>query len=296
MDRTGQLIAERYQLVRLLERGGQSQVYEGLDLVDGERIAVKVLSDPGGKDLTWRERMFREAQAMARLSGTAAVRVQSQVWTEDGALCLVMELLSGRDLERYLASLEARGDRFSVEFLETLLGPVVSTLEIAHAAGIVHRDLKPANVFVVEPPGTLGVRLLDFGLAKFTRARPLTELGFIAGSPSYIAPETWEGQLELDHRIDVYALGAVIFRCLGGRPPFLASDWGRLIVAVTTAPRPSLYELRPDLPPEVDDWVSLALAVDREQRFQNVSALWNALRGALHLKRGAELRAPPRRG
>ena len=126
------------------------------------------------------------------------------------------------------------------------------------------------------------VRLLDFGFAKFLRMRSVTLAGHIAGSPSYIAPECWSETTEhLDQRIDVYGLSAVAFRALAGRPPFVGDSVMRIMRQCSSAPRPSLHELRPDLPPAVDDWVSAALAIDREERFMTVRASWRALQAAL---------------
>jgi serine/threonine-protein kinase len=111
----------------------------------------------------------------------------------------------------------------------------------------------------------------------------------VAGSPSYIAPETWQGKKEvIDHRIDVYALGAVIFRCVGGRPPFAAKDLTELLREVTGAPRPSLHALRPELGPDIDDWVTHALSIDPEHRFQTVTALFRAFRHVVERQGAAE--------
>jgi serine/threonine-protein kinase len=281
-DRTGQTIAGRYQLTGLIERGGQSEVYRARDLIDHDEVALKILSETIAADSLFRERMFREAQAMANLAGTAAVRVFDQRWTEDGALCLVMELLQGTDFEHYLGRLEARGQRADPKWLLGLFGPVVKTLEAAHGMGIVHRDLKPANVFVIDEARGGGVRLLDFGFAKFLRLRGFTQVGCVAGSPSYIAPESWQGNPGgIDHRVDVYALGAVIFRALAGQPPFMAASMAELLQSVTTAPRPSLRRFRPELPPALDEWVKTALAILPSERFQTVVALWNALQQVL---------------
>ncbi|WP_437732208.1 serine/threonine-protein kinase [Sorangium sp. So ce1335] len=123
-----------------------------------------------------------------------------------------------------------------------------------------------------------GVRLLDFGLVKVMQADPLTREGAIPGSPSYIAPEVWKGRpQEIDHRIDIYSLGAVLFRTLAGRVPFSGASRVDILIAAARGPRPSLYAFRPDLPPEVDAWVARALAVAPEERFQDVRALWAAL-------------------
>ncbi|HEX7668316.1 MAG TPA: serine/threonine-protein kinase [Polyangiaceae bacterium] len=278
-DRTGQVIGGRYQVQSLLGEGGQSSVYRARDLRAGDEVALKVLKSGADADMT--ERMFREARAMAQLQGTAAVRVLDQGWTDDGAMCLVTELLDGRPLDEMLEAREAGGTRADVATVLRLMEPVVQTLRAAHEIGIVHRDLKPANIFVLSEAQGGGVRLIDFGFAKFQRLRGLTADDMIAGSPSYIAPESWLGKRDMvDHRIDVYGLGAVMFRCLAGRAPFVASELGTLLREVTDGPRPSLHALRPDLPPEVDDWVNQSLAIDPAQRFQGVVALFRAFQYA----------------
>jgi serine/threonine protein kinase len=160
-----------------------------------------------------------------------------------------------------------------------IIEPVVSTLETAHAAGILHRDLKPSNIFV-QKDGS--VRLLDFGFAKFLRMRTVTLAGHIAGSPSYIAPECWKETTEsLDQRIDVYGLSAVVFRALAGRAPFVGESVIQIMRQCSSAPRPSLYALRPDLPQAIDDWVKAALAIEPDERFVTVRASWSALVAAL---------------
>lgn len=275
-DRSGQVIAKRYRLDAQINRGGQGVIYRATDLKDNEQVAVKILSDSFAEAPEWRERMFREAQAMMVLSGTSAVRVFDQQWSDDGLLCLIMELLVGTDFEDYLRAIEARGHKLTIPELASIMDPVASTLEVAHNAGILHRDLKPGNIFVLNDGS---VRLLDFGFAKFMRMRAMTQVGFVAGSPSYIAPEAWKGDPSLlDHRIDVYGLAAVIFRALSGKPPFLAGELLELLKLATTGKRPSLHALRPDLPKEVDLWVEQALAIEPDERFLKVRGMWMALR------------------
>lgn len=279
----GEIIGERYRVVDLLGEGGQSHVYRGVDVRHGDEVALKVLkskvrmTDPDAV-----ERMFREAYAMATLRDTAALRVLDQAWTSEGALCLVTELVHGLELGAWLDQEETAGRRVEPAAVIELLDPIVRTLDAAHRQGIVHRDLKPSNIYIVDPAHGGGVRLIDFGFAKFTRLRGFTKQGVIAGSPSYIAPEAWLNKRSLfDQRLDVYSLGAVIFRCLAGTPPFQAQNVLGLLEAVTRAPRPRLTERRPDLPPAVDDWVNAALAIDPDERFQRVTALWNAFRNAV---------------
>jgi len=278
-DRRGEVVGGRYRLVELLDRGGQASVYRGVDQRMGDEVAVKVLSPPKPSDTAWRDRMLREVHALTVLAGTSAVRVYHQVWAEDGTLFLIMELLKGANFETYLDVQTQRGARLGLFELRPIVDPVVATLETAHAKGILHRDLKPSNIFV-QIDGS--VRLLDFGFAKFLRMRSVTLAGHIAGSPSYIAPECWKETTEnLDQRIDVYGLSAVLFRALAGRPPFVGSGVIQIMRQCSTAERPSLHALRPDLPPKVDDWVKAALAIEREERFVSVRAAWTALKTAL---------------
>lgn len=270
--RTGQVIGYRYRLGPELGSGGQGTVYRGIDLRDGDEVAIKVL-EPTPHDAEWRERTLREAHALTVLTGTSAVRVLHQAWTDDGAFCIVMELLHGVDLEKYLRNREVLGTPTTPRDLIPILTPIVDTLEVAHAAGILHRDLKPGNVFILD---TGEVRLLDFGFAKFTRMRPVTQAGMVAGSPSYIAPEIWENVSVLDQRIDVYSLGAIIFRALAGAPPFMSDDLSQVLSMATSAPRPGLKRIRPDLPPNIDAWVQHALAISPDERFSSARALYNA--------------------
>jgi serine/threonine-protein kinase len=271
-NRSGQTIGKRYRLIAELGSGGQGTVYRGIDLREGDEVAIKVM-EPAPHDIEWRERTHREAHALTVLTGTSAVRILHQAWTDDGAFCIVMELLRGVDLETYLKNREALMTPMNPRDLLPILTPIVETLEVAHAVGILHRDLKPGNVFILDAGG---VRLLDFGFAKFTRMRPVTQAGMVAGSPSYIAPEIWENGSQLDQRIDVYSLGAIIFRALAGRPPFIAEDLGQILNLVTSAARPSLLRIRPDLPRNIDAWVQQALAILPEERFSSAKALYNA--------------------
>lgn len=278
-NRSGELVGGRYRLDALLDRGGQASVYRGVDVRMGDEVAVKVILPPRKPDAAYRERMLREVHALTVLAGTAAVRAYHQVWGDEGELFLIMELLHGANLEACLETAADHGKLLTRVDLVPILEPVVSTLEKAHAHGILHRDLKPSNIFV-QTDGS--VRLLDFGFAKFTRMRTVTLAGHVAGSPSYIAPESWRESTEsLDQRIDVYGFSAVAFRALAGRPPFIGDSVLEIMRQCSSAPRPSLHALRPDLPAAIDDWVTLALAIEPDERFVTVRAAWNALQSAL---------------
>jgi serine/threonine-protein kinase len=283
-DRSGVILDGRYRLDWVLGRGSHGVIYRATELATGALLAVKVLGREVSEDPQFAVRLWREAQALKALDSAHVVKMHRFGHDETGAVYLAMELLHGETLEERLAGLEGFGDRMNAYDAMAIFDPVATTLKRAHEKGILHRDLKPANIFLVEPEAGGGVRLMDFGLAKTVRGSKergdestgasLTMAGMIAGSPNYIAPEVWRTE-QVDARIDVYSLGAVIFRALAGRPPFDAPTTFELFVRATGAPRPKITPLRPDLDPAMDDWVARALAIDRDHRYEDVSSMWS---------------------
>jgi eukaryotic-like serine/threonine-protein kinase len=277
-DRSGEVVGQRYELIEVIGRGGQGTVYRASDRWMQRPVAVKVLGAKAVREPHAVERLMREQQAMSTLKGTSAVELFDVFRGDADELCLVMELLKGMDLDDYLFTIELNGGRIPLDRVGQIFEPIVRTLETAHAEGILHRDLKPANIFLLEGGG---VRLLDFGLARLKRSAPLTAAGTVMGSPSFMAPEAWQGVSDLlDSRADVYSLGVILFRVLAGKLPFAGTSLQEKFLSATTLARPSLLKVRPDLPPAADDWVTLALALDRDQRFANVRALWTAFESA----------------
>jgi serine/threonine-protein kinase len=278
------LAAERYEVGAVVGRGGYGMVCRGLDRKTGQQVALKMLSPEAGRDPDLVERMLREQQALVALSGTCAVTAIDLCRLDSGAPCLVMEWLDGCDLEKQLTLWEeAKQKGSNLQLLQTLQ-PLTETLARAHQIGIVHRDIKPANIFLARnAAGGTDARLLDFGLSRMKSAAPLTAVGIVMGSPSYIAPETWRGNsATLDGRADLFALAVIVFRWLTGSLPFDALDLIGKMTAVTSGPRPSAVALRPDLPPAVDAWLKRALAVEPAERFQTGRDFYDALVAALH--------------
>lgn len=277
MSWVGKVLAGRYRLMQVVGRGAHGLVYRGIERETNAEVAVKVIHTGVSHRTELETRMRREYDALRALSGTAATRVYELV-EQDEALCLVMELLHGQDFDEYLADIEEQGKLIDAPTLVEYLDPIADTLEHAHELGILHRDLKPGNIFIPGRGARGGVRLLDFGLSRSGSSTPITLDGVVIGSPSYIAPEVWEGNPgTLDRRIDVYSFGAIIFRALAGRVPFPAESLREKLEAATTARRPSLRAVRPEFGPQIDAWVEKALAIRRQDRFDRVHAMWNAL-------------------
>lgn len=279
MFEIGDLIDDQYRIVRLIGEGGQGTVFEAEDSEIGAPVAIKVLKPQVAARPEWVIRLRREARAMGVLSGTAAVQIFALNRTQAGQLYIVMELLRGQDLEQCIKRFESRYGFVPVPTMLDLLGPIVDTLEVAHARGIVHRDLKPANIFVLDSTARGRVRLLDFGMIKDLSANtPLTREGFVVGSPSYIAPEGWRGNsTNITHAADVYALGALVFRILTGHVPFQGEQLVDIVRLVTRGPRPSVVSTRTSLPKAIDPWVAKALAIAPDDRFKSVREMWNEL-------------------
>ena len=267
-----------YRLGRRLGAGGIGAVYAATHVRTGRAYAVKVLLPDAADDATSAARFRREAEALAAVGHAGIVAVHDFDVTEDGVAYLVMDKLEGEDLDGRLS----RGPLSLAATLD-LLHQVGSALTTAHDAGILHRDLKPSNVFLARRPGMPErAVLLDFGLAKLMEGEhaKLTATGATMGTPMYMSPEQAQG-LHVDRRTDVYALGAVLFECLTGRPPFDGPHVTAILAKVLTAPPPRLRDWNPELPRALDDVIVRALAKDPSERPASVPALVAAVSEAM---------------
>ena len=262
-----------YEIGEPIGSGGMGEVYRARDARLDRVVALKVLPTALGANSQALQRFEREARAIAALNHPNICTIHDVGEAPDSSRTrfIVMELLEGETLRQRLS----RGPLDPATLVDVAVA-LTSALDAAHKKGIDHRDLKPSNIFLVDAARGGGVRLLDFGLVKLMGARPLTRQGMVAGSPSYIAPEAWRGNpTALDHRIDIYSFAVIVFRVLAARVPFETTDLMEKLRLVTTAARPSLHAIRPDLHPDVDVWVEQALAVNPD------SAEALATRGAL---------------
>jgi serine/threonine-protein kinase len=274
--RTGDVIASKYVVERLLGRGGMGAVYVVSHQLTGKKLALKVLLPEHTADTELSTRFLREAQAAGRIQHRHVVDV-FDVGQDGDLLFMVMPLLEGKPLSDLLRE-RALG-------VEEVLGIVIRAMEgvsAAHSHGIVHRDLKPDNIFVcVGPSGRFDdPRVLDFGISKADDdiSQPLTRSGVMMGTPHYMSFEQINSQRDLDQRVDVYAIGVILYEALSGSPPHMAESVGQLAIRMMSTAPARLEELRPDLPPGLSDVVMKAIARDRDDRYPTMQAFLEALR------------------
>ncbi|GMV14532.1 MAG: hypothetical protein AMXMBFR56_27560 [Polyangiaceae bacterium] len=251
-----EVLVGRFVLERGIGRGGMGVVYAGRDRESGARVAVKLLAR---SESTTRRRFEREADLLKTLEHERIVRYLGHGISADGIDYLVMEWLEGHDLGCHL-----RDGPLSVLDAVRVGVEAARALAVAHAAGVVHRDVKPKNLFLVDRR-LENLKVIDFGLARGeTSGTPLSAVGAVLGTPGYIAPEQLHGHA--DARTDVYGLGATLFECLTGGPPFRGSNPGAVLLAVKREPVPSLAARRPEIPAQLEALVVRMLGKDPAER------------------------------
>jgi eukaryotic-like serine/threonine-protein kinase len=273
----GATLADRYQVTRLIGRGGMGVVYEAVHVALGKRVAVKLLLDKYADDREAVERFHREALTATQIGDDHIIDVIDVGTTREGKSFVVLELLDGHDLGKVLASTGPMPGSRAVHIIQQIL----RGLGAAHAKGIVHRDMKPDNVFIVPHSETSDfVKILDFGISKIMAAQDakvrLTATGTVVGTPIYMAPEQAMGS-GVDHRADLYSVGVMMYELLAGRPPFVAESYLALVTQHLQAVPPDLAVMRPDLPAALVNVVHRALAKEPDQRFRNAEEFARAL-------------------
>ncbi|HEY6759117.1 MAG TPA: ABC transporter substrate-binding protein [Baekduia sp.] len=266
----------RYRLEAVLGRGGMGVVYRAEDLRLGRKVALKLLAAgvTDTDDGRFRRRFLSESRLAASIDHASIIPIY-EAGELDGHLFIAMRYVEGTDL----ATLLRREGPLEPGRALALVEQLASALDAAHAHGLVHRDVKPANVLVAREGTREHVYLADFGLTKHVTSEGPTASGAIVGTLDYLAPECIEGR-PADERTDLYALGCLLFECLTGRVPFPRDSEAAALYAhlEDEPPRPS--DLRPGLPPELDDVVRRALAKDPGERWPSGADLIAATRPA----------------
>ncbi len=266
----GAVLGSTYKVERVLGEGGMGRVYEASHLrLSSRRFAVKVLHAEYARNNDVLSRFQREAEAAASIAHPHVLEVFDVARTDDGRPYIVGELLQGQDFHEYLDKVR----RLDVPTAIAISRQIASALQAAHDKGIVHRDLKPENVFIVRGLGAPFAKILDFGISKVEgKDTALTRTGMIMGTPNYMAPEQARGE-KVDARIDVYALGAMMYRMLTGKRAFDGTDATQIMTAVMTEEPKRPRALAPDLPEAIEVLVQRAMAKDPADRYQSMREL-----------------------
>jgi len=269
--RIGTVLRGKWRLERLLGSGGMAAVYVGLHKI-GRRDAIKILHPQIACESQLRARFDQEAYAVNRFVHPGAVEIRDIDVTEDGCPFLVMELLDGE-------SVRARYDRLGSPDITEILriaDDVLDVLAAAHAQGIIHRDIKPDNLFYL-PDGR--IKVLDFGVARVRQAANelRTGTGTTLGTVAYMPPEQIKGT-DIDARVDVFALGATMFRLIARRRIHEARSDAELVIKMATLPAPPLASVAQGAPASVCAIIDRALTFDREGRYPDAKAMQQDVR------------------
>jgi serine/threonine-protein kinase len=266
--RIGQVVGSGYRLTRLLGTGGMAAVFAAQSPA-GQEVALKVLHDHMHRRLEIRRRFLREGETANRIAHPGIVRIIEQSKEGDREAFLVMELLQGQSL---LSAI--RSGAIGTSGVLDVLDQVLDALSVAHALGIIHRDLKPDNLWLT-PEGR--VKVLDFGIARVLDGVPKdqrTKTGITLGTVPFMSPEQALGKPEgVDARTDLFALGALAFRILAGRPVHEADTDAGMLVAMATQPAPPLCSVAPEVPKEVGEVIDRALAFYKEERYPDARVM-----------------------
>ena len=278
--REGDVLVNKYRLERLIGTGGMGVVYAATHLELDRRVAIKLLRPESYGSETVVARILVEARATARLQNPHVAKLLDVGRLESNVPFLVMELLDGSNLHDVLASDGPRAVGQAVKYvLETC-----EALAEAHRAGIVHRDLKPANLYLTHDTyGEPCIKVLDFGISKILDASDAKDIGLtdsraLVGSPVYMSPEQMRSARDVDHRTDIWSLGAVLFELLTARPVWTGESLSELCAQVTRDPCPTLDSACPGIAPELSAVVARCLQKDPADRYQDVADLALALK------------------
>lgn len=261
-----------YRIEGRAGRGGMGVVYRATQIALDRQVALKLLTPELAEDEAFRKRFQRESRLLAATDHPNVITIY-EAGEHEGRLFLAMRYVEGADL----GGLLKREGRLDPHRATEIVAQVAAALDTAHARGLIHRDVKPANVLIETRDGAEHAYLTDFGLTKAIAGSEggLTGTGHFVGTVDFIAPEQVTGG-HVDARADVYALGCVLFTVLTGRVPYQRESDVSKIFAHVNDPPPSLFEVVPDAPNELDAVVRRAMAKDPNERFPSAGDLGRA--------------------
>ena len=276
----GQRIGNRYEVLRLIGKGGTGSIYEASNVRLGRSFALKMLKGEAATNPDVIQRFRREAEIVARIKHPNIVEIVDWEELPDGSPCIVMEYLKGEDL----ASRISRSGALPWPQIAQIADQVLAALTVTHASGVVHRDLKPQNVFLaVDDAGDEQVKLLDFGVSKFRDGTTLvTTDARLVGTPAYMAPEQAQGQAgSVGTHTDLWAMAIMLHEMATGVLAFTGTNVPAMLYAICHMDPVPIVEHRPDAPPAFVQLIADALVRPVEQRLADAAAMRARLRDAL---------------
>jgi serine/threonine protein kinase len=296
----GDVLDGKYKIVRVLGKGGMGVVMAALHVQLGHRIALKFLSRTGARNEETLARFALEARAAAMIRSEHATRILDIGRLPGGEPYMVLEMLEGSDLGAHVT----RRGPLSIEDAVTYVLEACEAIAEAHSLGIVHRDLKPDNLFLaLRPDGTQIVKVLDFGISKFSAGDKLgigpvlTTTSAVIGSPMYMSPEQLRSTRDVDHRSDIWSIGVTLYELISGQIPFPWHSMAELSAAILKDPPVPLNSRILNVRPELNAIVLRCLEKNPGDRFGNIAELAWALvpfghpRAVHSAERAAELLA-----
>ena len=272
----GSTLSGKFLVTRKIGQGGMGAVYEATHTVIGKRVAVKVLLEKYAQREAIVKRLKQEAQLAASVGNEHIIDITDFGTTEDGRTFVVMEFLDGESLAECLG----RETMLSEQRILRIASQACSALSAAHAKGIVHRDIKPENLFLLRRKEQDFVKVVDFGISKSLRASSeeeettrLTQTGMVLGTPLYMSPEQARGDDELDHRVDLYALGVIMYEASTGRVPFVGNNYLSVISQVLNEQPKPPREIRPELSEEFEAVILKAMSKDVTERYSSATEM-----------------------
>ncbi len=286
----GQIVDNKYRIVRLIGEGGMGSVHEGENTLIARRVAIKVMHAAATQNEQALLRFEREAQAAGRIGSDHILEVLDLGRLDNGDRYMVMEYLDGEPLS---ARIERLG-KMTPEQIAPLMRQACKGLQAAHDAGIIHRDLKPDNIYVLrEKAGQPDfVKIIDFGISKFSALGSdmnMTRTGAVMGTPYYMSPEQAKGSSQVDPRSDVYALGVIMYEAVTGHVPFDGNTFNELMFKIVLSEPPKLSEAVPDLDPNFAAIINKSMARELDDRYASATQLMHALDAYLSGASGARL-------
>ena len=276
----GQRVGNRYEVLRLIGKGGTGSIYEASNVRLGRSFALKMLKGEAATNPDVIQRFRREAEIVARIKHPNIVEIVDWEELPDGSPCIVMEYLKGEDL----AARMKRSGALPWPQIAQIADQVLAALTVTHASGVVHRDLKPQNVFLaVDDAGDEQVKLLDFGVSKFRDGTTLvTTDSRLVGTPAYMAPEQAQGQAgSVGTHTDLWAMAIMLHEMATGVLAFAGANVPAMLYAICHVDPVPILQHRPDAPPAFVQLVADALVRPVEQRLADAAAMRARLRDAL---------------